>query len=221
MGTQERKEREKEQRRQDILDAAEKVFFSRGVHLATMDEVAEAAELSKGTLYLYFNSKEDLYYAVCLRGMEIMHRMMAQAANKMDTGGEKILALGRAYFEFSQQFGDYFKLMMLCSNQDIQAKDQSDIGWQCHERGGKVIQMVAETLQLGIEDGSIQTDIHPRSLAYLCWSQLTGIIQMLQSEKLHMEKGSGPTPEQLIEDHFQLMRTALAPKEPPSPPQVK
>ena len=52
MGIAERREREREQRRNTILDAAETVFFSKGINLATMDEVAEEAELSKGTLYL-------------------------------------------------------------------------------------------------------------------------------------------------------------------------
>ena len=59
MGIAERKEREKLQRRKDIIDAAEKVFFYRGFESATMDEIAEKVELSKGTLYLYFKSKEE------------------------------------------------------------------------------------------------------------------------------------------------------------------
>ncbi|MDL1893205.1 helix-turn-helix transcriptional regulator, partial [Sphingobacteriales bacterium CHB3] len=52
MGIIERKEREKEQRREEIVTAAEKIFFEKGLAIATMDEIAEAAELSKGTLYL-------------------------------------------------------------------------------------------------------------------------------------------------------------------------
>jgi AcrR family transcriptional regulator len=43
MGTAERREREKQQRKNDILDAAEKVFFQKGLNVATMDEVAEEA----------------------------------------------------------------------------------------------------------------------------------------------------------------------------------
>ena len=61
MGIAERKEREKEQRRKAILDAAEKVFFEKGLKYSTMDDVAEEAELSKGTLYLYFKNKEELF----------------------------------------------------------------------------------------------------------------------------------------------------------------
>ena len=69
MGITERREREKEQRHNDIIDAAEKVFFSRGLEHATMDNVAVEAELSKGTLYLYFKSKEELYLAILLRSL--------------------------------------------------------------------------------------------------------------------------------------------------------
>ena len=50
MGVAERREREKARRRVDIIDAAERVFFSRGVEAATMDEVAEATSSSKRTL---------------------------------------------------------------------------------------------------------------------------------------------------------------------------
>ena len=71
MGIAERKEREKEYRKESILDAAQKVFFEKGLHLSTMDEIAETAELAKGTLYLYYHSKEDLYLAVLLRGLSI------------------------------------------------------------------------------------------------------------------------------------------------------
>ena len=64
MGIAERKEREKQQRREEIVQAAEEVFFSKGFEKSTMDDVAEKAELSKGTLYLYFKSKEELLIGI-------------------------------------------------------------------------------------------------------------------------------------------------------------
>ena len=72
MGVAERREREKEQRRQAILDAAEHLFFKKGVEDTTMDDVAEAAEFSKGTLYLYFKNREDIYHGIYHRGMEVL-----------------------------------------------------------------------------------------------------------------------------------------------------
>jgi AcrR family transcriptional regulator len=53
-----------EERKQQILDAAEKVFTHKGLDEARMDDIAEGTGLSKGTLYLYFKSKEDLIIAI-------------------------------------------------------------------------------------------------------------------------------------------------------------
>jgi len=68
MGINERREREKEVRRDAILDAAENIFFSKGVDSSSMDEIASRAELSKGTLYLYFKNKDELYHGIIHRG---------------------------------------------------------------------------------------------------------------------------------------------------------
>ena len=68
MGTHERKEREKESRRENIVDAAEKIIRVKGFEGMTMDDVAVIAELGKGTIYLYFKNKTDLYHAVVCRG---------------------------------------------------------------------------------------------------------------------------------------------------------
>jgi len=67
MGIAERKERERQKRRAEIVKAAEQVFFTRGFEKSTMDDIAERAELSKGTLYLYFKSKEELLFLIQFR----------------------------------------------------------------------------------------------------------------------------------------------------------
>jgi TetR/AcrR family transcriptional regulator len=65
-----RREREKQNRRDEILQASWKVFSSKEYSTATIDEIAEAAELSKGAIYLYFNSKADLFLATIEMGIE-------------------------------------------------------------------------------------------------------------------------------------------------------
>ena len=60
MSIQERKEREKERRRRQILVAAKKIFSKKGFSRATMEDIAEEAELSPGTLYTYFKNKKVL-----------------------------------------------------------------------------------------------------------------------------------------------------------------
>ncbi len=61
------KEREKEQRREYIIDAAEKLFFSKGYDNVSMNDIADAVGMNKATLYLYFANKESLFFSVIQR----------------------------------------------------------------------------------------------------------------------------------------------------------
>jgi len=88
MGIQDRKEREKEQRRNQIIVAARKVFHEKGFTKATMKDIANEAELGFGTLYLYFKNKEELFAALSLRvlhyfNMRISHIMNQGNLSKM------------------------------------------------------------------------------------------------------------------------------------------
>ena len=82
MGIAERKEREKLVRREQILEAAYQLFHESGFSAATMDQIAERAELAKGTLYLYFKSKEEVYYALLDRGLEILIGLLEDKVNQ-------------------------------------------------------------------------------------------------------------------------------------------
>jgi transcriptional regulator, TetR family len=63
-----RREREKEQRRRDIMDSAEKLFFKKGYDEVSMNDIAEDVELSKATLYLYFDNKVATFFCSCAPG---------------------------------------------------------------------------------------------------------------------------------------------------------
>jgi AcrR family transcriptional regulator len=72
MGIRERKERERERRKQQIMVAAKRVFTEKGFSKATMEDIAKEAELSPGTLYLYFKNKDELYASLSLRILQYL-----------------------------------------------------------------------------------------------------------------------------------------------------
>ena len=100
MGTAERKEREKEQRREAIIEAAEAVMEESGLDQFTMDEVAERAEVSKGALYLHFKNKTALILAVCLKGSSLLNSKMSKILTRDCTGLDMIRLIGEAYLHF-------------------------------------------------------------------------------------------------------------------------
>ena len=76
MGIQERKRREREQRRQQIMNAARKVFSINGFMKTTMEDIAREAELSPGTLYLYFKNKDELYASLSVVVLEHLYEKL-------------------------------------------------------------------------------------------------------------------------------------------------
>ncbi len=122
MTTRARREREKEERRQSILRAAREVFFENGFHRATVDNVAERAEVSKGTVYLYFESKETILAHLLLEGLgELLGELeQAYAADEPLTADERLQRLGRAYLRFFQREPEYFRLLMAMDRGRVQ-----------------------------------------------------------------------------------------------------
>jgi AcrR family transcriptional regulator len=104
-----RKELEKEQRRRDILNAAEKLFFSKGYETVSLKDIAKEVKLGRSTLYLYFENKEELFFAVVLRGTQILYKMINDEVKKGKSSFEKLAGFRKAYYSFAKEYPDYLK----------------------------------------------------------------------------------------------------------------
>ncbi|HED09320.1 MAG TPA: TetR/AcrR family transcriptional regulator [Caldithrix abyssi] len=212
MGIAERKEREKQQRRNDIIDAAERLFFKKGYENTTMDQVAEEAELSKGTLYLYFKNKEDLYLAINIRGMGLLQGMFRQAVQKGNTGIEKVENIGRAYYEFSKKYPDYFSAMIYYESRNIPDMAEDSCFQSCEEQGMQTLQIVADAVDTGMKDGTIRDDLDPLMVATILWGHTTGMIQILALKEVHLREVHGVNIEELIGTSLSLTARGLTPE---------
>lgn len=207
MGIQDRKQREKEQRRRLILAAAAKIFFSRKGETATMDDIAKRAELSKGTLYLYFKSKEDILYALAGIGVDLLARQLQKSLNIKHTGIEQLSSVADNFIDFSVKQPHYFSLILKFENKSIKYK---------HEVNERLLiepalEILHEILKKGQSDKSIRDDIGSRELVAIIWSQMLGVLQTLTTKKkiLHMYKSN---PEELIKGHYKIIIKGISPK---------
>jgi AcrR family transcriptional regulator len=109
--TEQRREREKEQRRLDILGAARSLFWQRGYTGTTMPDIAEAAELAPGTLYLYFPSKQALYAELLVDGYELLLDRLGAAAAGGGGPRRTAEALMDAFYQFARDCPEYFDVI--------------------------------------------------------------------------------------------------------------
>ena len=82
MGIAERKERERSQRSEQIRNAAKGVFLGKGFSGATIEEIANKAELSSGTIYLYYKNKDELFASLILHSLESLNRRLGDILSK-------------------------------------------------------------------------------------------------------------------------------------------
>lgn len=188
MGIPERKEREKGQRRDLILDAAETVFFSRSFQAATVDEIAEQAELSKGTIYLYFKSKEDLLLGIHLRGSEKMYEMFREAVSGPEPVLVLITRLGAAYFEFFKTHRNYFRIFQFFNNPQFHKDASQEMLDLCHEHDQKLWGLVTDVLGRAVRERVFEPGLDQMQAAIILWSTGTHMMQQMDAGGEYWEK---------------------------------
>src|SRR5512143_1496815 len=112
MGITERREREKEEIRKKILDAARELFTTEGYERVTMRKVADAIEYSPTTIYHHFEDKDDLVRALCVADFDELLAAM-QGAPAPEDPVEAIRQLGRAYVAFAVRNPNQYRFMFL------------------------------------------------------------------------------------------------------------
>ena len=171
-----RRRREKEKRREALIDAAERVLSTQG-RAMTMDEVAVEAGYSKGLLYKYFQSKEDLYSAIGLRAHTMLMAMFESAVDEDEMGSRQIAAIGRAYITFAAEQPMYFEALVAQATAGP-SEDVDSYAAACERAADAILALVQRSIEQGIRDGSIRAEINPRQAAFMLWGSLHGLVTM-------------------------------------------
>jgi AcrR family transcriptional regulator len=209
MGITERKEREKEARREVIISAAEKVFNEKGLVAATMDDIAEAAELSKGTLYLYYRSREDLYLAVTLRGMEVMCGLFQGAVSTGESPIKHIQNLGEAYYQFFRDYRNYFRMLYFFESPGFQEQISPSMHEQCNAVDKKVWDIVVAVIRKGINEGLLHEDLDPLETGIMLWSNLNGFLRLIDRNEAYWKALMGIDLEKTLRKASALLVEAM------------
>ncbi len=179
MTTRARRKREKEKRRQAILQAAHDVFFEKGFS-ATVDDVADQAEVSKGTVYLYFESKETILALLLLRGLrELVTSLERAYAPQADIlAEERLRRLSQAYLQFFEVEPTYFRLLMATDRGRFQESVEPEVYERVLAVSGEGLEWVVRAVEQGIRDGVFVCD-DARAAASILWATMNGVLELM------------------------------------------
>ncbi len=209
-----RRERERTARREAILDAAQELIAAEGYHGLRMDAIAEAVELSKGTLYLYFANKEALCAAVATRLIDTFIPFLDKALSQADTGLDAIAALLQAYYDFTQDHPHHFRFALAWLSAGERMDDSSESFQTYRGRVGHMLSLVASSLERGQADGSIRDDIDPLPQAIQIWTSFLGVVLIgLNRESMQQRVPVPVDLDRLVPLHIDGVRRSLAREE--------
>jgi AcrR family transcriptional regulator len=111
-----RKEREFKARRAEILEQAEKIFAVKGFYNVTVAEIANASGFSIGSLYQFFEGKEDLYSSMLIEKLDLMHGQIREKVKAASGIAEKIEMLIASHLQFVESNLDFCRLFVRGDN---------------------------------------------------------------------------------------------------------
>lgn len=188
MGVSDRKEREKEEMRSKILDAAKALFLEKGFEKTSIRNIADKIEYSPGTIYLYFKDKNELFYELHILAFQ---QLMIALTPKTppQTAFEGLIKMGIDYIQFGVKNPELYELMFLMEA-PIDTLNCNDEIW---DDGMKAFDLLRQLVILCKHEGYFPSaDAETASLNV--WSFVHGLVTLKVRQRLSMFK--------LSEDHM-------------------
>jgi AcrR family transcriptional regulator len=183
MAVRERRERERRQRRLCIVEAAESIFSERGFEGTTMQQIADRAELSKATLYLYFKSKEELYLTVCTQGLSRFGERLQKAVERRGDAVGKVRAIYLAYVERSLEDPMMFRVLQDTFIERIRRNLSEQTVRQISGTIRQWLEYGARLVEEGKREGVFRREIDSYTLSLSAWRMATGLVELALLEE--------------------------------------
>ena len=185
MGITERREREREEVRAKILDAARDLFARDGYEAVTMRKIAEAIEYSPTAIYLHFKDKESLVRELCLTDFDALARAFQRIAREPDPL-ERLRKVGLAYADFALEHPNHYRLMFMTPH-PAAVKDDEETARRKGNPEADAYAFLLATVAEAIEKGLLRPELKdPNLVSQAAWAVVHGVVS------LHVAKGEDP-----------------------------
>jgi AcrR family transcriptional regulator len=177
LGIIERKTREKEKRRSLILEKAKELILERGIPSLNMQDIADAAELSKATLYLYFQSKEAILVEILEDAADAFVAYVEERLDPADSGLGALRTLWASYLSLFGTSPDIFLLTGVTGLIEPGFAASAERGTDSRQfTEGKLRDLIARVLERGVADGTLDSSVDPAKMARIVVLIATAII---------------------------------------------
>ncbi|MGB3585730.1 MAG: TetR/AcrR family transcriptional regulator [Tunicatimonas sp.] len=194
-----------EMRRQQILSAADLVLIDAGIEDFTIDQVAERANIAKGTIYKYFKSKDEILGEISTKAVSLLLQAFQQATANHTHSVEKLKAICWAAYRYYQSYSTYHDLLAHIERPDF------NINLQEYVKISQSIQDFCEEIIVeGQRKGEINPNLNPQLLVRVIWATNIGVIQFVQTKQKLIQNIHETPMDEVINISVQMMTNGIA-----------
>jgi AcrR family transcriptional regulator len=176
MGVKERRERERTETREKILDAARELFIEEGFDGVSMRKIAERVEYSPTAIYLHFADKEQLFMEICHEDFRQLAQSMVGLAQVPDPV-ERLRRIGNAYIEFGLQNPNHYRTMFMTPHPPIAESEEALKGKGNPEEDA--YELLRAAVQEGLSAGAFREDLTDVDLiSQTLWAGVHGVVSL-------------------------------------------
>ena len=135
--------------------------------------------------------------------------MFEKAVKEHKTGITKVVAIGRAYFQFFKDYPDYFNALIYFESHEMNLNNEASTAGMCDMRGHETLNIFIKAIQTGIKDGTIRKNIDPLKTATILWGETSGLIQLIVTKGEQLANCHGVNTDELIDYSFELNMCSL------------
>lgn len=162
-----------------MLDAAESLIIKKGLDSLNMDEVADLAGVSKGSLYQYFENKTDLILGICDKATKLLSNEVKKVLTMDKSGLQLVQIIGETVMGFVSEHPEYFKAMRFHDYlRETKPIENTTYLASCSSNIQDAFTCMVRAIQIGMQDGSINPNYNPKELAIVLWASSHGMVNM-------------------------------------------
>lgn len=210
MGRENKKEAVAALHREQIMEAAEKLFSEKGYMQTTIDDISKESKYSRRTIYVYYESKDDILHHIIEKGLIILKQDIENAVKLNDDfiAGYKAICL--AMSKYQSECPHSMDNINSAKSTNFDFSNLSETVKHIFILGTEINTILAKFIETGKVNGVVRQDIIPMLTVYVLWSSITALLSLGQTKGQFISKQFSISESEFLDYGFkQLINSIL------------
>ncbi len=195
--------------KKNIIEASKSLFSVNGVAKTTVDDIAKEADYSKATIYVYFKSKEDIYYHIVLEYMIALRDSVIACFSSNSNYESAYYDFCDILVKFEQEYPMYFEYIIGRISVEKEKFEELSVLKDIYSAGKEINKIVYNFLNQAKEDGFVKNDIDVIQGTFVIWSSVVSLISFSKNKQNYLEECLGFDRKTFLENGFLMILTMV------------